>query len=65
MKIIAGAREELSPVQIRDHIFLNVEVKEVFLPTYAHKTPPQMSKGKRHALIVESTHSLFVRSHLG
>ena len=46
MKIIAGAREELSPVQIRDHIFLNVEVKEVFLPTYVHKTLLRCQKGR-------------------
>ena len=46
MKIIAGAREELSPVQIRDHIFLSVEVKEIFLTTYVDKRLLRGQKGR-------------------
>ena len=34
---IAGAREELSPAQIRDHIFLILKVKETFPTTHAQK----------------------------
>lgn len=34
---IAGAREELSPAQIKDHLFLIFEVKEIFLTTLAQK----------------------------
>ena len=34
---IAGAREELSPAQIKDHLFLIFEVKETFLSTLAQK----------------------------
>ena len=46
MKIIAGAREELSPVQIRDHIFLSVEVKEIFWTTYVDKRLLRGQKGR-------------------
>ena len=46
MKIIAGAREELSPVQIRDHIVLSVEVKEIFLTTYVDKRLLRVQKGR-------------------
>ena len=34
---IAGAREELSPAQVKDHLFLIFEVKETFLSTLAQK----------------------------
>ena len=37
IKIIAGAREKLNPVQIRDHIFLILKVKEIFPTTDAQK----------------------------
>ena len=47
MKIIAGAREELSPVQIRDHIVLSVEVKEIFLTTYVDKRLLRVQIGKQ------------------
>ena len=46
MKLIAGAREELSPVQIRDHMFLSLEVKETFLTTYVHKRLLRGQKGR-------------------
>ena len=46
MKIIAGAREELSPVHIRDHIVLSVEVKEIFLTTYVDKRLLRVQKGR-------------------
>ena len=40
MKIIAGAREELNPAQIKDkhHIFLILQLKESFLTTYTQTT---------------------------
>ena len=46
MKITAGAREELSPVQIRDHIVLSVEVKQIFLTTYVDKRLLRVQKGR-------------------
>jgi len=43
---IAGAREEMSPVQVRDrdHIFLILEVKENSLTTYAQKGPLEIKR---------------------
>ena len=45
MKIIAGAREELNPVQIRDHIFLILKVKEIFLTIHVQKGSLKVKKG--------------------
>ena len=44
---IAGAREELSPAQIKDRnrIFLILEVKETFLTIYAQKGSWEVKKG--------------------
>ena len=42
---IAGAREELSPAQIKDHLFLIFEVKETFLTIYVQKSSLKIEKG--------------------
>ena len=43
---IAGARKEMSPVQVRDrdHIFLILEVKETSLTTYSQKGPLEIKR---------------------
>ena len=45
MKIIARVREELSPAQIRDHIFLILKVKETSPTTHAQKGSLEVKKG--------------------
>ena len=59
--------EKLNTVQIRDHIFLILKVKETFLTTYVRKTPWR-SKQKGCHLIASNVNpslSLFTRLHLG
>ena len=58
-----GAREELSPVQIkhRDYIFLILEIKETFPTTHVQKGPLKVKQGGWYQLPI----GLFTGIHLG
>ena len=48
---VAEAREELSPAQIKDHLFLILEVRETFLTTLAQKDFLEVKRRGRQAIV--------------
>ena len=42
---IAGVREELSPAQMKDHIFIILHVKKTFPTTHMQKISLEVKKG--------------------
>ena len=64
---IAGVREELSPAQMKDHIFIILHVKKTFPTTHMQKSP---WRSKREGALAHSSDGnqpidLLARIHLG